>query len=106
MGRWRRCSSVPVPLHFCSGHERDPDQQETKNGARCALYRQSGSDRLPTAHFETQRHHHYTRDGALLGRLGAGATLKAALAKVQVNVIFGHVGQTGICICRGDGTAR
>jgi hypothetical protein len=46
------------------------------------------------------------RDNCTLGRFCAGATLKAALAKVQVDVFFGHIGQTGIGVCRGDGAAR
>src|ERR1700737_4494539 len=40
---------------------------------------------------------------AILGRFSAGAALKAALAEVQVDVVFGYVSKTGVCICRSNG---
>src|SRR5271165_6910927 len=46
------------------------------------------------------------RNNDILGRFGAGAALKAALAKIEIDVVFGYVGQTSIGICRSHGGAR
>jgi 2-hydroxy-3-oxopropionate reductase len=54
-----------IPPHFYT-IQRDPDQQERKNGAGWALrYCQSGSDRLEKQPTDLRRHHHYMRDGTL-----------------------------------------
>jgi hypothetical protein len=70
-----------------------------------ALYRQSGSDRLEKQPTDLRRNPRDLGDGAL-GRFGAGATLKTALAEVEVDVVFRYVGQTGICICGHNSAAR
>src|SRR5271166_5753236 len=70
----------------------------------CKRYTQDAYATSQTAHFEWNVVIAISDNGTL-GRLCAGATLKAALSKVQVNVVFGHVGKTGICVRRGDGAA-